>query len=323
MKRSAYITELILHCQSTLSGSAQFAQNTSQKNIISHPLHPGGHQAQHGGVRLRGAKVGTHGTRTGGKTTNGQTNGEKRQRRTRVLTAAGTSMRGRQAQRCHHQPVRLTAVLFNFSTEVAESEFRIQQVATVVNATGGVDTALTCTRADSHSSRAHITVHISVIDWLEIQRISVAHFSRTLSPLRHVFVRCSFRSFPSCRFISNLFSVTTVSVTEFVGEDQINPPAHWNVGHREHRNSPRHPKIRGIFLTDRVRHQLMVEPPATIDLVFCFSRGSCCFAEDLVVCLRMARRNMVVCGWPDGPRSSSSLLFSHLCPPFHFFFFFF
>ena len=91
-----------------------------------------------------------------------------------------------------------------------------------------------------------------------------------------------------------LFSVTTLSVTEFVGEDQINTPAHWNLVHREHRNSPRHPKIRGIFLTDRVRHQLMVEPPATIDLVFCFSRGSCCFAEDLVVCLRMARRNMVV-----------------------------
>ena len=65
--------------QEYLSGSAQFVQNTSQKNIISHPLHPGGHQAQHGGDRLRGAKVGTHGTRTGGKTTNGQTNGEKRQ----------------------------------------------------------------------------------------------------------------------------------------------------------------------------------------------------------------------------------------------------
>ena len=114
VKRSAYITELILHCKSTLSGSAQFVQNTSQKNIISHPLHPGGHQAQHGGVRLRGAKVGPHGTRTGGKTTNGQTSGEKRQRRTHLLIAAGNSMRRRQAQRCHHQPVCLTAVLFNF-----------------------------------------------------------------------------------------------------------------------------------------------------------------------------------------------------------------
>ena len=137
-------------------------QNISQKNIISHPLHPAGHQAQHGGVRLRGAKVGTNGTRTGGKTTNGQTNGEIRQHGTHVTIVAGNSMRRRQAQRC--QLVSLTAVLLLFSTEVAESEFRTQPVATAVNGTRGVDTVPSCTRADAHSSRAHITVHNSVID---------------------------------------------------------------------------------------------------------------------------------------------------------------
>ena len=43
----------------------------------------------------------------------------------------------RQAQRCHHQPISLIAVLFYFSsTEVAESEFRTQPVATAVSVTG-------------------------------------------------------------------------------------------------------------------------------------------------------------------------------------------
>ena len=66
--------------------------------------------------------------------------------------------------------------------------------------------------------------------WLKVQGISVAHFSKTVSSLRHVLVRCSFRSFTSCRFISYLFSVTTFSVIDFVGEDQIKPcpSAHWS-----------------------------------------------------------------------------------------------
>ena len=49
------------------------------------------------------------------------------------------------------------------TAEVAESEFRTQPVATAVSATGGVDTTPTCTRADAHFSRAHITVHSSLI----------------------------------------------------------------------------------------------------------------------------------------------------------------
>ena len=49
-----------------------------------------------------------------------------------------------------------------FLTEVAESEFRTQPVATAVSETGCVDTTPTCTRADAHNfSRAHITVHNS------------------------------------------------------------------------------------------------------------------------------------------------------------------
>ena len=49
------------------------------------------------------------------------------------------------------------------TAEVPESEFRTQPVATAVSATGGVDTTPTCTRADAHFSRAHITVHSSLI----------------------------------------------------------------------------------------------------------------------------------------------------------------
>ena len=50
------------------------------------------------------------------------------------------------------------------STEVAESQFRTQPVATAVSATGVVDTTPTCTRAGAHFSGAHITVHNSHVD---------------------------------------------------------------------------------------------------------------------------------------------------------------
>ena len=57
----------------------------------------------------------------------------------------------RQAQRCRHQPVCLTAVLFHFvSTEVAESEFRTQPVATALNATVCVWTPHLLVRAQTH-----------------------------------------------------------------------------------------------------------------------------------------------------------------------------
>ena len=57
-------------------------------------------------------------------------------------------------------------------------------------------------------------MHKSLID-------RVAHFSKTLSSLRHVLVMCAFHSLPSCRFISYLFSVTNFSVIDDFGEDQI------------------------------------------------------------------------------------------------------
>ena len=97
----------------------------------------------------------------------------------------------RQAQRCHHQPESLTAVLFQldcFSTEVAESEFRTQPVATAVSATGSVDTTPTCTPADAHFSRARIAVHssqhfshVGPPHWLRVKGICVAHFSALMS----------------------------------------------------------------------------------------------------------------------------------------------
>ena len=42
------------------------------------------------------------------------------------------------------------------------------------------------------------TVHSSTaMPWLKVQGISVAHFSKTLSGLRHILVRCVFHSFTS------------------------------------------------------------------------------------------------------------------------------
>ena len=49
--------------------------------------------------------VGRNGTRTGGKTTNGQTKGKERQHRIYALIAAGNSMRKREVQRCQSPPL--------------------------------------------------------------------------------------------------------------------------------------------------------------------------------------------------------------------------
>ena len=92
-----------------------------QKNAHNHH-HQAGHEAQRGGVRLHGLKVGRNGTSTGGKTAYGQTNGEVRQHRLHVQIAAGNSIRRRQVQRCHNQRVSLTAVMHHFSSEAAEAK---------------------------------------------------------------------------------------------------------------------------------------------------------------------------------------------------------
>ena len=75
MKETAYVTRLMLHCKSSLSGWAQSGTNISQKNIISHPPHPAGHQHP-GGAHLHGLQTGKDGINKVGKTTDGQSNGE-------------------------------------------------------------------------------------------------------------------------------------------------------------------------------------------------------------------------------------------------------
>ena len=161
-----YKTEMTLHYKSTWNGWAWIGRNNLQnrksQNAHNHRHPRAGHQAQHGGVRLHGLKVGRNGTRTGGKTTNGQNTGEIRQHRSNsswkqnVQTTSSTLS----------PSTGKTAVLFLFfPTLVAETEFRTQPVATAVSATGVcVDTTHTCTRADAHVPRAHITVHSSLID---------------------------------------------------------------------------------------------------------------------------------------------------------------
>ena len=50
-------------------------------------------------------KLAENGTRTGGKTTNGQKNGKERQHIIYALIASGISMRKREVQRCQSQLV--------------------------------------------------------------------------------------------------------------------------------------------------------------------------------------------------------------------------
>ena len=67
-------------------------------------------------------------------------------------------------------------------------QFRVQTVATAMNATGSVDTTPACTRAYAHYSRSHFTRDDCTCG---SRLISVAHFSKTLSSLCHVLVRCA------------------------------------------------------------------------------------------------------------------------------------
>ena len=56
--------------------STNWAQNSSQMNIISHPHHPTGHQVHPGGARLHGLRTGKDGINTVGRTITGQSNDE-------------------------------------------------------------------------------------------------------------------------------------------------------------------------------------------------------------------------------------------------------
>ena len=98
----------------------QKARREEQVDFIpTHPPLPAGHQAQHGGVRLHGLRVGRDGTSTVGRTTHGQKKWWVGQSRTRVFEEVEQATKKlvradsrRQAPRCHHQPESLTAVLF-------------------------------------------------------------------------------------------------------------------------------------------------------------------------------------------------------------------
>ena len=165
-----------------------------------------------------------------------------------------------------------------------------------MNATGGVDTALTCTRADAHSSRAHITVHISVID-PHSSNVVTSALARDTKDQRRAFLKNIVTS-SSCVCQVFLSFVSLLSLHILL--DLCHDPQRHRVRWRRPDQPPCSLECRaqGTPKFTKASQNQRVEPPATIDLVFCFSRGSCCFAEDLVVCLRMARRNMVVCGWP-------------------------
>ena len=69
--------------------------------------------------------------------------------------------------------------------------------------------------------------------WLKVKRICVARFSKTIHISLSCLSECPFRPLPSCRFIAYLFSVTTLSVIDLVGEEQIKPlclcSLEWNV----------------------------------------------------------------------------------------------
>ena len=175
------------------SSVQKFLQNRKIQNVHNHHHLQAGQQAQHGGVGLHGLKVGRNGTRTGGKTTNGQNNGEVRRHRTHVQVAAGNSMRKRQVQHCHHQPVSLTAVLFHFLRSCWIWQFRTQPVATAVRATEGCRHHTNLYPRRRTFSRAHITVYNSLIDPHSSSHIGIgSRFKGSVSPISqnrcHLFV---------------------------------------------------------------------------------------------------------------------------------------
>ena len=88
------------------------------------------------------------------------------------------------------------------------------------------DTAPTCTRADAHSSRAHITVQNSHIDphfsnvgtphWLKEKGICVAHFSEIIFISLSCLCWMSSWSLHSGHVFTNLLCVKTLSVLNLV-----------------------------------------------------------------------------------------------------------
>ena len=147
----------------------------------------------------------------------------------------GNGLREREVQQCQNQPassdaIRGLAAFFtdDFMCTTAPTEllscscfffwqFRVQTVATAMNATVGVDTTPTCTRAYAHYSRAHFTRDDCTCG---SRLISVAHFSKTLSSLCHVLVWCACH----CSLLRHSASSTPLART------RSNPctSAHWS-----------------------------------------------------------------------------------------------
>ena len=127
-----------------------------------------------------------------------------------------------------------------FSAEVAESEFRTQPVATVVSATGGVDTTPLCTRADAHffsfaQRSAQFTAlfqcgHTALAQGK--RNLCCAFFCTHFHLVCHVLVRWSARSIPSGHVLY-LLSVKNLSVLNLLGLKWSKPlclrSLEWNV----------------------------------------------------------------------------------------------
>ena len=107
-----------------------------------------------------------------------------------------------------------------FFTEVAESVFRTQPAATAVSATGGVGTTPTCTRADAHFSRAHNTVHNSLIDPHALaqgkRNLCSAFVCTRFHLVCHVLFERSFCPSPSGHVLTYMLFVKTLSVLNLV-----------------------------------------------------------------------------------------------------------
>ena len=200
-------------------------------------------------------KVGTNGNRTGGKTTNGQTNMVKDDKVDFTLRiAAGNSMGV--CEKFNIVKVNLVSSdsmcqsCSSFLHEHILYNFSVVAVVTVLFLSGSfasrqwqlpwtrrrVQTPhLACTRAYALFCRAHLTRNDctcgSRASRLKIDQCRA--FLKTLSSLHHALVTCACHSFPSESFIFYLFSVTTLRLVDTVGCDQKQPlhlcSLEWNV----------------------------------------------------------------------------------------------
>ena len=163
--------------------------------------------------------------------------------RTSIQETGGSRLKKKKTQRCHHQPEGLTADLFEFDflTEVAESEFRTQPVATGVSATEG-QTHLPV-RALTHIFLARTSVHSSYsMALFQCGHTAVAQGKRNqcyaflcahFHLVCHVLVERSLCPFLSGHVLTYMLFVKTLSVLNLVEGSRVPScaPAQlkWNV----------------------------------------------------------------------------------------------